>query len=1325
NQKFGLLMHRVTLAIIITVAHCSIVAVAQAFSIINCSNVTIPIVLAPPQQSVQIVNCTRRINVTVSCGDSFDQPLAVEVVGGITVPQFKLLACPNSNGIAEFKNVMFSLRGVRQVAPVNFLTTSLFSFSPALTVANISIMVVDSILIWISPINSPVQGWLVVTGQLSVMYNVSIIVQKSSLTVSAHESLVTLVQVVCNSSQLITIMFESASLVIATNAVNSSRKQSVVDVELLSSKELIIAFESAPMTITVNESATFNFLRVKAVPGFGGIFSSSTFIAHGVSLLGRTNSSLDIFALTSDNKLIFSNAVVVVENSTFDIDITVGDFVVASTAADSTVFVIYCSATILSNVTLRVSAVALRTTKNLLITKKVPSFAVTDVGTISPLYVHSEAQNSSFIVKDSSLLIFEEGTYVVAPMASFALLGITFVYFAYSFIMLIDVTATSSRLLVANCSIAVSRSNVGAMDLLPSVQSGVFCTTLSAVLLSNVIIDSNVAVSNTFISVPGAYFFDNALVSVWWMVGGVISVAPGNFLNTELPEVAAFLQSLNVNIDFNNSVISVDTVTISVPFTSIVPAASDIGELRVLLGLVSICDGFSAHVTIRRSSITHQSPSTVSASATSNSLCVAPFSLGPVSRTQNISLFLVDLDLSSLSLICATAQVQMSGMHVTSSNVSVIGTRSVGTSSNDSSTSSSELWNAFRLAPTSSRYSTTVAISNCSIHLSNTSFTSYRSLFGNITTSQEAVALTTTSGVKNLAFVTNPMKVIVASCTSNRWNRKPLMYSNMLVAPDDDFGRQQTMSDNTTALVVAMAALEGSQWCTMDDPSYSVTALPPPPPIEARVVPLFTVAAASRASSAVSVVLLLSALTSSFVSISGALPLLQGVVGGLRLSARCSSVTANSSSSANDEDDPSNYVANDYSDNPLLLQLPSSTTTTVAPSLSYATGALLGNLLLLVVVGVMSHLLLRVNHWAAHPSDSHRQFQHLQRFFGDHGSREHSQNDGKTLSSRLKKVIILCCQYLPTAPLPASFMIVHGLLLQPTVGAAVACVVSSDRGAISVALAAVVGGLWASTPCLFIWLLCVRHSPFPLAAIAAPRVNIKRLRLVRVGRPLEWFSAEQEEWVAPSAACRSLKTQCGSLFKQFRGGRHWYFGIDALLGAATGAVTGAAQSVSSASACDAAVWGTASVGAIAVASLVTCALLRPQIVRGDFITTISIDVLAIVAEALLLAGYGNAAGNVSLVATSAALVPLVCGLLWDAVCCDPQSMRHDGVRPLDMSRGERNDAIVHSATTSAERRHPTNTQHLVAMSIDPIGEHQMVALHGLVEVICQKSNVCI
>ncbi|CUI15043.1 Hypothetical protein, putative [Bodo saltans] len=96
-------------------------------------------------------------------------------------------------------------------------------------------------------------------------------------------------------------------------------------------------------------------------------------------------------------------------------------------------------------------------------------------------------------------------------------------------------------------------------------------------------------------------------------------------------------------------------------------------------------------------------------------------------------------------------------------------------------------------------------------------------------------------------------------------------------------------------------------------------------------------------------------------------------------------------------------------------------------------------------------MLVRVKLRAAHPSDSHRQFQHLQRFFGDHGISEQNQGDKTSLSSELKKVTILCCQYLPTAPLPASFTIVHGLLFQPTMGA-VACVVTSGRGAVSIVL---------------------------------------------------------------------------------------------------------------------------------------------------------------------------------------------------------------------------------------------------------------------------------
>lgn len=253
-------------------------------------------------------------------------------------------------------------------------------------------------------------------------------------------------------------------------------------------------------------------------------------------------------------------------------------------------------------------------------------------------------------------------------------------------------------------------------------------------------------------------------------------------------------------------------------------------------------------------------------------------------------------------------------------------------------------------------------------------------------------------------------------------------------------------------------------------------------------------------------------------------------------------------------------------------------------------------------------------------------------------------------------VFVFFLNFLPTTPLPASLMVLYGFLQEPTMGAAVACIASSDTGVVAVVLGTVVGGTWLALPCVFVWHVCVRHSPLPLATIPTRRVSRTKLRWERAGRMLEWLCAEREEWVAAAggatrnAAARLMKVRFGALFEAFRGGTHWYFAVDVLLGALTGVVIGAAESVDSADACAAAVWGTSCVLAIAALSVVLCVVLRPHVVRCELLVAVCVSALAVVAAGLQLAGEMSSSAAVSLAASVLALLPFMAGLAWNQHC---------------------------------------------------------------------------
>jgi hypothetical protein len=413
-------------------------------------------------------------------------------------------------------------------------------------------------------------------------------------------------------------------------------------------------------------------------------------------------------------------------------------------------------------------------------------------------------------------------------------------------------------------------------------------------------------------------------------------------------------------------------------------------------------------------------------------------------------------------------------------------------------------------------------------------------------------------------------------------------------------------------------------------------------------------------------VLAMSVLTSS-TGAASVLPRLQGMVATLRFASRCtaakgSTATAGGSAGGGDGSDDSNggYAAQDRSDNVLMLRLP------IAASLAYASGALLGNTVLVVGIGLLSHLNSIAGRWAQRQREQN----------ADHGGRMY-----------FAAIASLCCRVLPSTPVPAALMQLQGLLLQPTIAAAIACLVSSDRGAVSVVLAVVIGGTWLAVPCGFVWLLCVRHTPLPLTTTFVRRADGKRMRWERVGRALEWLCSEREVWVASGrgatakAAARDVKRRLGAVFEGYRGGRHWYFGVDALLSALTGAVVGAAEAVEAADACDAAVWATACVGAFAALAAVLCVVLRPHVVLFELVTAASVSLLAVLGAALVLADDVNAGAAVSLAAAAAELLPLGARLLWNTCLRprEPSAARHVDVDLSSTPTARRATHVVRGA----------------------------------------------
>ncbi|CUG88349.1 transmembrane protein, putative [Bodo saltans] len=620
-----------------------------------------------------------------------------------------------------------------------------------------------------------------------------------------------------------------------------------------------------------------------------------------------------------------------------------------------------------------------------------------------------------------------------------------------------------------------------------------------------------------------------------------------------------------------------------------------------------------------------------------------------------------------------------------------------------------EIRDGLSLAPASSRFETTLQLINVSLWLRRTTSISLRSLLGNATTMTTAASASQQARWRshNMVFVSEPIILTIPSCSSNLWDGAPMTCANVLRPVD---GQRRV----NWSLVRIEVDDHQDDWCATCC-GASLTPLFVTRSLLAQPHAQHSTTLAGVSSAVTAAVLALAMLTSS-TGVASAVPRLQGMVGTLRLAARCVAT----SSDSGDDSSSSNYAGTDISDNPLFLHLP------VAPSLSYAAGALLGNTLLVAGVAVVSHTMSLLRKWV------NRNMIDTNSFVSQFSTLDlKPQSSLSWYQMRLRTFAALCCSVLPTTPLPASLQCQQGFLLQPVAAAAMVCLLSSDRGPLSVLLAIIIGVAWIAVPCTFMWVLCVKYSPLPLTTIATRSADTMHFRWVRGGRMLEWLCTEREEWVATGhgraakATSRYVKLRLSAVFESYRGGRHWYFGVDALQSVLTGVAVGAAESVTAADVCTAAVWGTACVGAIAAVSAVLCIVLQPHVVRFELLAAVAVSLLAVLAAVLILADDANASGVVSLVASVAELLPLVAALVWKCCHVHRSTTPHLNVDQSESvsSRGRRSIACDQRSVCDQSRRRlvvsglrcKTTTRQPTEAMIQ-----QDEVLKALLECICRK-----
>ncbi|CUG55892.1 GPI-anchored surface protein, putative [Bodo saltans] len=1295
---------------------------------IDCNNVTSTLVLnVSVAPSVRILNCSQRVVVLVPCGIDADHPMTLEVVGGTTVPQIKVGLC-TLDGQFTSAFIRVTVRDVVMQQDDKTISASTSSSSlqgsggPMNAVApldeamilintnvlsSFSVTVMNSKLLWTVTTTSQLMYASCSTAMQAITASVvdsSLIMWSSSYT---GVSLISLVSPNCTNINVSV----AGSEISMTQSGLPAIFRSLVAVLCHFGNEVYIGISSSMVFISNERSFSYHVVRL-ALPPHGvfddnpfsiAFFSKAIIEVSYTNFTATTEAGFSVISISSTNTTVLSGARLLVSDCHISLEIVFGS--IALTLSDVIAFAIFSVAISAANSTMLVESVSMNVVKNVSrLSKSASTYSNYIAGSVALVYNgYTNLTQFRVLIIHSFVTVKEVGVYVIAPLQETSVFAVAIMTMSYSLYL-------SASALHSNCSVVIDSSGVrvgrafereeDAFDAIiyasPFVKSGIVIWSVCAALLASPVVSSTISVVNTSIVATTLVYPAIAAtsVTVWCTVGVITSLTPVSPLTADQPLIVQYLAGAlgSTSTDLNRSVVTIANLSIHLTSNSIqqVAAATSIDLLRIMVGGAMLTSAENSSINIRNVRL-HGNTSTpyLTSLPYGDAICSGFLNFFPTTNVANsvVSISNVDNTAFPTSLMCGSGLSKVRSSRIQLRDSSLSGPTGLRLYSG--------WWDTVRLAPTSSKYTTTLQLDNVSLYFQNTSFHSFRSLFGNMT----GVSSGASANSNNIAVALSPIDVILSSCSSNSWNNMPIAkYSAQLLWPVNG-----ARYPNTS--LVSMAVDEGSSWCTLPLVVSATASVARPhsgaPNQQTRV--LDDVAAAAITSA------LAIALLTSSTGAASVLPRLQGMAGTLRLASRCDAATSDVDDSSTGNDS-SNYAANDISDNPLLLHLP------ISPSLTYAAGALVGNTLLVVGVAVLSHGMRKVDEWA----------QSRRLAAGTHAA---NNSVAQQLVVGFAKV---CCRVIPTTPLPASLMQLQGLLLQPVIAAAVVCTASSDRGVLSVVLAVIIGCAWMTVPCVFMWLLCVKYSPLPLITVYSRRLDPKRMRWASGGEALEWLCAEREEWIAgghgraAKAAARHVKLRLSAVFSGYRGGRHWYFGVDALQSVLTGAAVGAAESVTAADACSAVVWGTACVGAIAAVTAVLCIVLRPHVVRFELLAAVAVSLLAVLAAVLILADDVNGAAIVSLVAASAELLPLAARLVWSA-CLRSRTLddttEHVPVGGEVHSNSRSHRSLPQAAggcgpTTTAprgQRQFPIVLPNRVATVLPPVQEE---ALFALLQSIC-------
>jgi hypothetical protein len=455
------------------------------------------------------------------------------------------------------------------------------------------------------------------------------------------------------------------------------------------------------------------------------------------------------------------------------------------------------------------------------------------------------------------------------------------------------------------------------------------------------------------------------------------------------------------------------------------------------------------------------------------------------------------------------------------------------------------------------------------------------------------------------------------SCASTM-GRGPLL--SIVCVPKADMDRisQATVSAVEIATLFSSFPYDCAATTTTIAPSAGESRAPLTPPSPLSVPPAST----AVASSLTQVALYISVGANSGGSVGaasgfvrGAVPSLQRASAALRLAAKCQAERAGGDDMH--QEDSSDASFGDALDNPLLLTLTVGQTR-LAQS---AAGAVVGNTVLVVGFGVLSHALGCISLYV-----SERETGRVVRF--------------------------LFSVVLPSSMLPGAVMAPFSMLLQPTVSASIVLVAHSlGRTAGTVVLSVLLGGIvWGATSLCVALQVCWRWprvkgdalvcTPCVETMITADTTSPQHGRKLRkyLLQVSKFWLAENGRWILVSQgngrdSSRNIQLQRAKffytnllpVFEPYTQRRRWFFALEWALAATSGFVTGGAIVAAEmpGGACSAATWSSCVSVALIVVEVSALCWFRPFRVRGELAAAVCVSVCGCISCALAFATDGS------------------------------------------------------------------------------------------------------